>query len=58
MSALKYGSMNATRAATAGLAGIAVEAERVMIVDRAETIRRAGAAGLFIHAFALQAPAA
>ena len=31
-----------------GLAGIAVEARRVMIVDRAEAIRRADAAGLFI----------
>lgn len=31
-----------------GLAGIAVEARRVMIVDRAEAIRRADAAGVFI----------
>ena len=31
-----------------GLAGIAVEAGRVMIVDRAEAIRRADAAGLFV----------
>jgi DUF1009 family protein len=45
-------------AAAAGLAGVAIEAERVMIIDRAETIRRAGVAGLFIQAFALQAPAA
>jgi DUF1009 family protein len=34
--------------AAAGLAGIVVEAGRVMIVDRAETIRRAEAAGLFV----------
>lgn len=34
----------------AGLAGIAIEAGRVMIVDRDETRRRADALGLFIHA--------
>ncbi len=44
-----------THAAAAGLAGIAVEAGRVMIIDRSETIRRAKAAGLFIHAVELQA---
>jgi DUF1009 family protein len=37
-------------AVAAGLAGIAVEAGRVMIVDRVETRRRADAAGLFIIA--------
>jgi UDP-2,3-diacylglucosamine hydrolase len=37
-------------AEAAGLAGIAIEAGRVMIVDRAETRRRADAAGLFILA--------
>ena len=31
-----------------GLAGIAVEAGRVMIVDRVEAIRRADDAGLFV----------
>lgn len=44
-----------TNVAKAGLAGIAIEAGRVMIVDRAEATRRATAAGLFIHAFALEA---
>lgn len=34
----------------AGLAGIAIEAGRVMIVDRAETLARAKAAGIFIYA--------
>ncbi len=34
--------------AAAGLAGIAIEAGRVMIFNRAETVRRADAAGLFI----------
>jgi DUF1009 family protein len=37
--------------AEAGLAGIGIEAGRVMIVERAETLRRADAAGLFIAAF-------
>ncbi|HET7412229.1 MAG TPA: UDP-2,3-diacylglucosamine diphosphatase LpxI [Pararhizobium sp.] len=37
-------------AAAAGLAGIGIEAGRVMIVDRAETLRRAEATGLFIFA--------
>jgi len=37
--------------AAAGLAGIAIESGRVMIVDREETKRRAEAAGLFIFAF-------
>ncbi len=32
----------------AGLAGVAIEAGRVMIVDREETLRRAEAAGVFI----------
>ena len=35
-------------AAAAGLAGIAVEAGGVMILDRAETIAAADAAGLFL----------
>jgi DUF1009 family protein len=35
-------------AAAAGLAGIAIEAGRVMIFDRKETARRADAAGLFV----------
>lgn len=34
----------------AGLAGVAVEAGRVMIVDREETLRRAEAAGVFVFA--------
>jgi DUF1009 family protein len=34
--------------AAAGLAGVAVEAGRVMITEREETIRRADAAGLFV----------
>lgn len=34
----------------AGLAGIAIEAGRVLIVEREETLRRAEASGLFIHA--------
>jgi len=34
----------------AGLAGIAIEAGRVMIVEREETLRRAEAAGVFIFA--------
>lgn len=37
-----------TRAAEAGLAGIAVEAGRVLVAGRAETVRRADAAGLFL----------
>jgi DUF1009 family protein len=44
-----------THAARTGLAGVAVEAGRVMIVDRPETIRRAEAAGLFIHALVPEA---
>lgn len=35
---------------SAGLAGIAIEAGRVMIVDRAETQKRANAAGIFVVA--------
>jgi DUF1009 family protein len=45
-----------THAKAAGLAGVAIEAGRVMIIDRAETVRRAEAAGFFIQAFAPQAP--
>ena len=41
-------------AALAGLAGIAVEPGRVMIVDRAEALRRADAEGLFIVAAAIR----
>lgn len=37
-------------AAAAGLAGIAIEAGQVMIVDRAETLRQAKELGLFIFA--------
>jgi hypothetical protein len=37
-------------AAAAGLAGIAIEAGQVMIVDRGETLRRAKEAGVFIFA--------
>lgn len=39
-------------AAAAGLRGIAVEADGVLILDRDETVRLADAAGLFLHAFA------
>jgi DUF1009 family protein len=35
-------------AARAGLAGIAIEAGRVMIVDREEVVRLADAEGLFV----------
>jgi hypothetical protein len=43
------GPQTVSGAAAAGLAGIAIEAERVMIVDRAETLSRAEAAGLFVY---------
>jgi len=36
--------------AAAGLAGIVIEAERVMIADRAETIRLAEATGTYVLA--------
>lgn len=39
-----------TRVDAAGLAGIAIEARQVMIVEREETLRRAKSAGVFIHA--------
>lgn len=39
-------------AAAAGLRGIAVEADGVLILDRDETVRVADAAGLFLHVFA------
>ncbi|THD84470.1 LpxI family protein [Aliigemmobacter aestuarii] len=39
-----------TRAAAAGLAGIAWEAGGVILLDRAEMVARAGAAGLFLWA--------
>jgi UDP-2,3-diacylglucosamine hydrolase len=42
------GTRTVEAAINLGLAGIAVEAGRVMIVDRAEAIRRADAAGLFV----------
>jgi UDP-2,3-diacylglucosamine hydrolase len=42
------GTRTVEAAISLGLAGIAVEAGRVMIVDRAETIRRADAAGVFV----------
>jgi hypothetical protein len=51
------GPQTVSGAAAAGLAGIAIEAERVMIVDRAETLSRAEAAGLFVYG-AEGAPAA
>jgi DUF1009 family protein len=51
------GPATIAHAKAAGLAGVAVEAGRVMIVDRAETLRQAEAARLFIQAFAPQAPA-
>lgn len=44
------GKRTVEAAAAAGLAGIAVEAGRVMIVDRAETVAAADAARLFIVA--------
>jgi len=44
------GPATVASAEAAGLAGIAIETGRVMIVDRAETRRRADAAGLFILA--------
>jgi DUF1009 family protein len=43
------GPMTVSGAAMAGLAGIAIEAGRVMIVDRAETLSRAEAVGLFVY---------
>jgi DUF1009 family protein len=42
------GAQTVELAAAAGLAGIAVEAGRVMIVDRDEAVRRADEAGMFI----------
>ena len=42
------GPRTVAAAARAGLAGIAVEAGRVMIVDRAEVVRLADAEGLFV----------
>jgi DUF1009 family protein len=42
------GPRTVDRAAAAGLAGIAVEAGRVMIVERDAAVRRADEAGLFI----------
>jgi DUF1009 family protein len=45
-------------AAAAGLAGIAIEAGRVMIAERDETIRRADAVGLFVVGVAWNTPAA
>lgn len=39
-------------AAAAGLRGVAVEAGGVLIVDRDDTVRLAGEAGLFVHVFA------
>jgi UDP-2,3-diacylglucosamine hydrolase len=42
------GSRTVEAAIAIGLAGIAVEANRVMIVDRAEAIRRANAEGVFL----------
>jgi DUF1009 family protein len=42
------GPKTVERVAAAGLAGIAVETGRVMIVDRDEAVRVADQAGLFI----------
>jgi DUF1009 family protein len=42
--------------AAAGLAGIAIETGRVMIYDRAETVRRADMAGIFIAGEAIGPP--
>jgi DUF1009 family protein len=42
------GTRTVEAAISLGLAGIAVEAGRVMIVDRVEAIRRADAAGVFV----------
>ncbi|MEO2038140.1 MAG: UDP-2,3-diacylglucosamine diphosphatase LpxI, partial [Martelella sp.] len=36
-------------AAAAGLAGIAVEAGRSLVLEREETLRAADAAGLFVY---------
>lgn len=44
------GPMTVAAAAAAGLAGIAIEARRVMLLDRAAAIAAADAAGLFIVA--------
>jgi UDP-2,3-diacylglucosamine hydrolase len=44
------GPQTVSGAAAAGLAGIAIEAGRVMIVDRAETLNHAKAADVFIYA--------
>ncbi|WP_159993548.1 LpxI family protein [Roseomonas sp. 18066] len=44
-------------AAAAGLRGLAIEANGTIIVDRAETIAAADAAGLFLLAIDVQAPA-
>lgn len=46
------GPQTVTAAHAAGLAGIAVEAERSFILDSAETIRRADELGLFVLGFA------
>ena len=39
-------------AAAAGLRGVAIEADGVLILDRDETVRLAEEAGLFVHVFA------
>lgn len=44
------GPETVARVEAAGLAGIAIESGRVMIVDRDETIRRANVAGIFLVA--------
>lgn len=45
------GPVTVRRARDAGLAGIAVEAEKALIIDQEETIRLADEAGLFIYGF-------
>ena len=48
------GAATIERAARAGLAGVAVEAEGALIVERERTIARADALGLFIYGFTAQ----
>jgi DUF1009 family protein len=43
------GPATVTAAQSAGLSGIAVEADKVLVAERAETVSRADAAGLFVE---------
>ncbi len=51
------GPRTVERVATAGLAGVAVEAGGVLVLDRGETVRRADALGCALQGFARGAPA-